>query len=119
MDQPGASRKLHGRILKGRIGRTSRPIIRQNPLNPTGFMRVKMDIALHKRALSPVRLVLEDSPKRSFMLFVVVSLQLGCIMFNLILSNARALRAQVHVVRRIVLTEQGALYFQPPLNSRE
>jgi hypothetical protein len=30
-----------------------------------------------KRTLSPVRLVLEDSSKRSFMLFVVVSLQLG------------------------------------------
>ena len=32
-----------------------------------------------KRTLSPVRLVLEDSSKRSFMLFVVVSLQLGSI----------------------------------------
>jgi len=31
---------------------------------------------LRKRTLSPVRLVLEDSSKRSFMLFVVVSLQL-------------------------------------------
>jgi hypothetical protein len=29
--------------------------------------------------LSPVRLVLEDTSKRSFMLFVVVSLQLGSI----------------------------------------
>ena len=35
-----------------------------------------MNIALRKRTLSPVRLVLEDSSKRSFMLFVVVSLQL-------------------------------------------
>jgi len=34
---------------------------------------------LRKRTLSPVRLVLEDSSKRSFMLFVVVSLQLGSI----------------------------------------
>jgi len=32
-----------------------------------------------KRILSPVRLVLEDSSKRSFMLFAVVSLQLGSI----------------------------------------
>jgi len=29
--------------------------------------------------LSPVRLVFEDSSKRSFMLFVVVSLQLGSV----------------------------------------
>jgi hypothetical protein len=37
-----------------------------------------MDIALRKKALSPVRLVLEDQSKHSFMLFVaVVSLQLG------------------------------------------
>jgi len=48
-------------------------------IDPTGFMRVKINIALRKRTLSPVRLVLEDSPKRSFMLFVVVSLQLGSI----------------------------------------
>ena len=49
-------------------------------IDPTGFMRVKMNIALrNKRTLSPVRLVLEDSSKRSFMLFVVVSLQLGSI----------------------------------------
>jgi len=46
-------------------------------------MRVKMNIALRKRTLSPDRLVLEDSSKRSFMLFVVVSLQLG----SMILSN--------------------------------
>ena len=46
-------------------------------IDPTGFMRVKMNIALRKRTLSPVRLVLEDSSKRSFMLFVVVTLQLG------------------------------------------
>ena len=32
-----------------------------------------MNIALRKRTLSPVRLVLEDSSKRSFMLFVVLS----------------------------------------------
>jgi hypothetical protein len=37
-------------------------------------MKFKMDIALRKRTLSPVRLVLEGSSKRSFMLFVVVSL---------------------------------------------
>jgi len=30
-------------------------------IDPTGFMRVKMDIALRKGTLSPVRLVLEDS----------------------------------------------------------
>jgi len=48
-------------------------------IDPTGFMRVKMNIALRKRTLSPVRLVLEDSSKRSFMLFVVLSLQLGSI----------------------------------------
>ena len=34
-------------------------------------MRAKMNIALRKRTLSPVRLVLEDSSKRSFVLFVV------------------------------------------------
>jgi hypothetical protein len=48
-------------------------------IDPAGFMRVKMNITLRKRTLSPVRLVLEDSSKRSFMLFVVVSLQLGSI----------------------------------------
>ena len=48
-------------------------------IDPTGFMRAKMNIALRKRTLSPVRLVLEDSSKHSFMLFVVVSLQLGII----------------------------------------
>ena len=41
-----------------------------------------MDIALRKRTLSPVRPVLEDSSKRSFMLFVVVSLQLGSIILS-------------------------------------
>jgi hypothetical protein len=52
---------------------------------PPGFMRVrvKMDFASRKRTLSPVRLVLENSIKRSFMLFVLVSLQLG----SIILSN--------------------------------
>ena len=48
-------------------------------IDPKGFMRVKTNIALRKRTLSPVRLVLEDSPTRSFVLFVVVSLQLGSI----------------------------------------
>ena len=48
-------------------------------IDPTRFMRVKMNIALRKRALSSVRLILEDSSKRSFMLFVDVSLQLGSI----------------------------------------
>jgi hypothetical protein len=38
-----------------------------------------MNIALRKGALSPVRLALEDSSKRSFMLLVVVSLQLESI----------------------------------------
>jgi len=37
---------------------------------PVGFMRVKMNISLRKRALSLVRLVLEDSSKRSYFLFV-------------------------------------------------
>ena len=41
--------------------------------------RVKMNIALRKRALSPVRLVLKGSSKRSLMLFVVVFFQLGSI----------------------------------------
>ena len=35
---------------------------------------------VRKRTLSPVRLVLEDSSKHRFMLFVVVSLQLGSIL---------------------------------------
>jgi len=48
-------------------------------IDPTGFMRVKMNIALRKRTLSPVRLVLEDLSERTFMLFVVISLQLGSI----------------------------------------
>ena len=52
---------------------------RERRIDPSGFMRVKMDISLRKRALSPVRLVLEDSSKRSFMLLVVVSLPLGSI----------------------------------------
>jgi hypothetical protein len=39
-----------------------------------------MNIALRKRTLSPVRLVLEESSIRSFfLLFVDVSLQLGSI----------------------------------------
>ena len=45
-----------------------------------------MNIALRKRTLSPVRLVLEDSSKQSFMLFVV-SIQLG----SIILSNLDAI----------------------------
>ena len=36
-------------------------------------------VLLRKRTLSPVRLVLEDSLMRSFMLFVNASLQLGSI----------------------------------------
>ena len=48
-----------------------------------------MDISLRKRTLSPVRLVLEDSLKRSFMLFAVVSLQLG----SIILSNPQEIAA--------------------------
>ena len=40
-------------------------------IGPTGFMRVKMNIALRKRKLSPVRLVLEDSPKRKFSFFAI------------------------------------------------
>ena len=51
-------------------------------LDPAGFMKVKFINSLRKRTLRPVRLVLEDSSKRSFMLLVVVvSLQ-----FNLIQS---------------------------------
>jgi len=36
-----------------------------------------MNIALRKRTLSPVRHILEESSKRSFMLSVVVSLKFG------------------------------------------
>ena len=51
-------------------------------------MRLNMSIALRERTLSPVRLVLEDSLKRSFMLFVDVSFQLGSIIrSNPIQSN--------------------------------
>ena len=46
-------------------------------IDPARFMRVKMNIALCKRTLSPVRFVLGDSSIRSFLLFVFVSLQLG------------------------------------------
>jgi len=53
-------------------------------------MRVKMTIALRKRTLSPVRLALEGSSISSFMLLVVVSLQLGRIIeSNLIVSNPK------------------------------
>ena len=69
---------------KQRIGRSrdrgrTRNLCLLPRIDPTGIMRVKMNIALRKRALSPVRLVLEDLSKRSFMLFVYVSLQLGSI----------------------------------------
>ena len=51
-------------------------------------MRVKINLALRKWTFSPVRLVLENSWKRSLMLFVGVSLQLGSIMeSNLIQSQ--------------------------------
>ena len=66
-------------------------IIEIKSIDPTGFMRVKMDIALRKRKLSPVRLVLEDSSKRSFVLFVVASLRLG----SIIESNLKALKLKV------------------------
>jgi hypothetical protein len=50
----------------------------ENPIiKLKGSMRVKMNIELRKRILNSVRLNLEDSSKRSFMLFVVVSLRLG------------------------------------------
>ena len=52
-------------------------------IGPTGFVGVKMNIVLRKRTLSPVKLVLEDSSKRSFMLLVVISLPLGSIKYNL------------------------------------
>jgi len=45
----------------------------------TKFKGIKLYLTLRKRTLIPVRLVLEDSSQRSFMLFVVVSLQLGSI----------------------------------------
>ena len=50
-----------------------------------------MTIALRKRTLSPVRLALEGSSISSFMLLVVVSLQLGRIIEsnNLIVSNPK------------------------------
>ena len=57
----------------------SKPMSPSENLSYAGFMRVKMKIALRKWTLSPVRLVLEDLSKRSFVLFVVVSLQLGSI----------------------------------------
>ena len=72
--------KEWGAIAEDRSEWRSRTYSKPMPpsrIDPTGFMRVKMNIALRKRTLSPVRLVLEDSSKRSFMLFVVVSLQLG------------------------------------------
>ena len=51
---------------------------------------VKMVIALRKRTLSQVGILLEDSLKCSFMLLVVVSLQLGRIIeSNLIVSNPK------------------------------
>ena len=43
-------------------------------IDPTGFMRVKMNIALRKRTLSPVRLVLEDSLIRSFFCYLLMFL---------------------------------------------
>jgi len=52
-------------------------------LAPEGQLRLKMNISLRKKIFSPVRLVLEDSSKRSFMLFVVVSLQLGSMLTQL------------------------------------
>ena len=55
----------------GDRGRT-RNLYLLSRIDPTGFMRVKMNIALRKRTLSPVRLVPEDSSKHSSMLFVVV-----------------------------------------------
>ena len=58
-------------LLSGDHGRT-RNLCLLPRIDPTGFMRVKMNIALRKRTLSPVRLVLEDSSKHSSMLFVVV-----------------------------------------------
>ena len=71
-------------VPKQRIGRSgdrgrTRNLCLLPRIDPKGFMRVKMNTALRKRTLSIVRLVLEDSSKRSFMLFVVVSLQLGSI----------------------------------------
>jgi hypothetical protein len=70
-------------VLFQRIGRSgyrgpTRNLCLLPRIDPAGFMRVKMNIALRKRTLSPVRLFLEDSSKRSC-LFAVVSLQLGSI----------------------------------------
>jgi len=59
-----------------------------------------MNIALRKRTLSPVRLVLEDSSKRSFMLFVV-SLQLGSIILKSNLGTRN--HAQVASTHRAIL----------------
>jgi len=47
-----------------------------------------MNIALRKRTLSPIRLVLGDSSKRSFMLFVAVYLQLGSITYSNLIAIA-------------------------------
>ena len=67
-------------------------------------MRVKMNIALRKRTLSPVRPVLEDSSIRSFMLLVVVSLQLGSIILsNLICTFDLAFR-RVHSIHTAKLS---------------
>ena len=67
------------RIGRSRDRERTRNLCLLPRIDPTRFMRVKMNIALRKRALSSVRLILEDSSKRSFMLFVDVSLQLGSI----------------------------------------
>ena len=61
--------------------------------HPSGFMGVKMNTALRKWLLSRVRLVLEDSSKRSLLL-VVVSLRFG----SIIKSNQ--IRPRVQLVKR-------------------
>jgi len=53
---------------RGDRGRTRNLCLYLYPLpriDSTGLIRVKMNIALPKRTLSPVRLVLEDSSKRT------------------------------------------------------
>ena len=69
-------------------------------------MRVKINIALRKRSLSPVRLVLEDSSKRSFMLFVLVSLQLGSIIKSIMKVELELDLIQNQMTQKPMLREE-------------
>jgi hypothetical protein len=67
-------------------------------------MRVKTNISLHitQKGTQPrVRLVLKDSSRRSFMLLVAVSLQLGsAIQSNLMAMAATDLHSQIAIELR-------------------